>query len=164
MASIALAKFIKGVKNMLKNELDEKVQQYRQKQYVSLEERTKCKTEVEEAANYAAKCIWKKIRKKFIANCKKDEPVILSMGISKHPRNLEDDGTVYYRFCDGFQYRRVFLVKTVRYIKETMEAICKIADEEGIACIYEGYEPRVRRFLTYTTANWYKFIYYPPEQ
>lgn len=168
IASIAFAKFIKGVKNMLKNELDEKVQQYRQKQYVSPEERTKQekrhKAEVKEAANYAAKCIWEKISKKFIANCKKDEPVILFMGISEHPCNTEDNGNVYYKFCSDSQYRKLFSFKKIRYIKETMEAICKIADEEGISCISECYEPRMRRFLTYTTASWYRFTYYPPEQ
>lgn len=149
---------------MLKNELDEKVRKYKLEKYGTPEERAerekKHRAEVKEVANYEAKLVWEKMRKKFIANCKDDQPITFSMGIGDNVCV----GTVFYRRYSWQQYRKLFLFRKVKYIGETMDAIIEIAKQDGIGVTGGIWKSRMRRFLVYESANWYTFTYNPSKR
>lgn len=115
---------------------------------------------VEEVSNYEAKLVWEKLRKKFVANCKDDQPITISMGIGENVCV----GTVFYRRYAYQQYRKLFLFRKVQYIEETLEKILKLAKQDGIEVSNGIWESRMRRFLVYESANWYTFTYNPSKR
>lgn len=144
---------------MLKNELDQKVRDYRIKQPPFEEQQAEMAERIKKDSNY----VWEALKKVFIRKYSVNKPLNIIVGICNNSNDTQGTGHVYFKLEDDILYRRL-VFKKVKYIKETMEAIREIAESEGIICEHDKWEPRLANFLIYRTATWYKFTYEPPEE
>lgn len=149
---------------MLKNKLDQKVRDYRATQPPLEIQQAEMAERVKEDSNY----VWAALEKVFIRNCNDSKPLTVIVGICYNPKyDPGGTGHVYFTIEDDFLFENSYkklVLKKVKHIKETMQAICEIAKSEGITYEYDAYEPRRASFLIYRTASWYRFTYIPPKK
>lgn len=148
---------------MLKDKLDQKVRDYRATQ-TPLEIQ---QAEMAERVNKDSKYVWEALEKVFIRNCNDHKPLTVVVGICDNKYDPDGTGHVYFTIKDDFLFEKPYkrlVSKKVKYIKETMLAICKIAKSEGIIYEFDDYEPRRASFLIHRTAAWYHFTYIPPKK
>lgn len=144
---------------MLKDELDQKVRNYRINQSPPEMREKEIAEEVKKDSIY----VWEALKKVFIRSCKTDEPIIISIGLCDDGGLVREKNAVYFKTNSMSHYRKL-VFRRLKYPKTTMQSVCEIAKNNGITWKYVTYEARDKNSLTALVGSWYTFTYLPPQK